>query len=370
MKKKIAIVTWCTWQNFGTFLQAYALQHIINSLGFQCKILDDESLVKIATGRKRHIKAFIKSVLPTYSHYIKAQSAIERCYHEFKAKYLQVDYDVSKYKDVSHRYDAFICGSDQIWNPGGLVDEKNRWYFANFTDKYKIAYAPSIGINYIPEDKKELFKQLICNFKHLSVREPQGQKAMQELVDTPVALTVDPTLLLPEEEWIKITPPPLEETRRKYLLAYFLTYNPHYIEETLQYAKKHGLQVVAFYVHREYRSWADKLLAVGPLEFLSAIKHAECVFTDSFHGTIFSTIFERQFMLFKRFDETNSVLNQNSRIFHLMSMMGLVDRIIDKDNLDKIYTLPAVEFDKVKLSMAPFVESSMEYLKNALDEIE
>lgn len=126
---------------------------------------------------------------------------------------------------------------------------------------------------------------------------------------------------------------------------------------------------MAFCLHESNDFWADELLCAGPLEFLTAIKNAEVVFTDSFHGSIFSTIFEKEFFLFKRFKDTDGDQNQNSRIYHLIAMLGMPNRIFDENNLDAIDQQSRIDFEKAKDSLAPYIEKSEQYLINALNEI-
>ncbi len=368
--KKIAIVTWCSWHNFGTFLQAYALQKTITSLGYQCSILDDRDIIFYKVDWKSAIKNAIKRFHPCYRHFLLNKSKGDARFDEFKLHFLKVDSDVNDKNVVSRRYDAFVCGSDQIWSIAGIHEARRWYYFAYFTDKPKIAYAPS-GANYLPDNKRPIYRSLIKDFSAISVREPQAQNVLQSLTDKKVELVVDPTLLLDKQEWTKIADASSKQliNSKRYLLVYFLTSNQSYIDVARKYASEHRLRLVAFYIHRTYKQWADELITGGPLEFLSAIRNAECVFTDSFHGTIFSTIFERQFVLFKRFKETDNAKSLNSRIYHLMSMMGMPDRIIDESGTDKIEILPTINFDNVKEALQPYITTSKQFLIHSLNEI-
>lgn len=282
---------------------------------------------------------------------------------------MMIDTSVADKSSLSQRYDGFVCGSDQIWSVSLVTEMRNWFYFANFTNKPKIAYSPSLGASFIPNCKQDTYRRLLQGFKCISIREPQGQKAIQALLDMKVELTVDPTLLVGKQEWLKITPPVLKQIEGRYLLAYFLTSNDCYTKAVCQYAKRQKLKIVAFYQSSSCQQWADELICGGPTEFLSAIKNAEFVFTDSFHGSIFSVIFEKQFILFKRFLDSDGEQNQNSRIYHLMDMLGMPDKIIDENNTEYIDKMPRIDFDKVKASLSPYIESSKKYLTSALNEI-
>lgn len=205
--KNIGIITWSSWHNFGTFLQAYALQMKIASLGYECKIIDDEAIIKDRFNWKWELKKLIKCASSQYRSFHKCQRRISNNYRKFKHDYMAIDKDVASKAALSSRYDGFVCGSDQIWSVALVSDDQNWFYYANFTHKPKIAYSPSLGASFISEDKVEIYRNLLSEFKSISIREPQGQKAIQALTNKKVELTVDPTLLISQRDWLRITPP-------------------------------------------------------------------------------------------------------------------------------------------------------------------
>lgn len=403
--KKIATITWNSYYNFGTYLQAYALQQFLLSNGYDTTVIDDSKFAKIQTNWRYEAKKIAWLLLKSFREYKSSNKQAKRLYDEFKKSYLKLDY-CSDSKHLNSNYDIFVCGSDQIWNPNHL--SKNPYasfYYADFTSKTKIAYAPSIGISSIPSELKTQVANLIKDFKHLSAREDAGCKLLTELSNKEVRSVVDPCLLLDRDKWSRLLDSNLcsssqdkqnlnksnalkstEPVKRQYILAYFLTNNTNYISAAKAYAQKKGLPLKMFFLNKDYYKIADELLTAGPLEFLNAIKNAEMVFTDSFHASIFAAIFQTQFITFKRFKDVSinqdsknascnqsigAVLrNQNSRVENLLSKMGIGEHLLDESQIDQIDNLPDIDFQKVEENIAPYIEESKKYLLQALLEIE
>lgn len=364
MQAKLAIVTWITYNNFGTSLQAYALQQVIRSLGYENVILSDERLVKEITPK---VNPFRRAVSYVYHWFVDNRVLKQNlqgtfnAYKSFKENYLRIDNTWGSDQDLNDRYEVFVCGSDQIWSP---VIPLQPYYYLAFTDKKKIAYAPSIGQTAYPETRKSIVKHLLRDFSALSIRERQGTLLLREFVDKPVETVVDPTLLLSSEQWNQLAGK--REEDKPYVLCYLLTFNPCYLECVKRFAESHRMRLKLFVLDRRYLSYADIPVFAGPIEFLSEIRGASCFFTDSFHGTVFAIHFEKWFRVFKRFDEGTSN-NQNSRIENLLGVCGLLDYFIGKSQLDKIETLPLVDYKRVKRSLDREKERSLAYLKQALD---
>lgn len=366
--KHIAIITWITYPNFGTYLQSYALQCYITSQGYECKVLDDASLIN----KDHNIKYEIKKCLwfLTSANYRAYRRAVERSrimYERFKKDKIEIEERVTDIDYLNKQYDAFVCGSDQIWNPFGLAKNKAGFYYANFTDKKKIAYAPSIGVSSIPDEYKDKMHSLIEDFSFLSAREEEGVMALSALINREdVHKVVDPTLLLSKIDWERLLNDNTEKYRRKekYALGYFLSPNMTYIDAAKRLARKRGLKFKMFFTCSEYKDIADEIVIAGPMEFLDAVNHADFIFTDSFHGSIFAAILNIQFVTFKRF--RNISTSQNSRVENLLEMMNLRERLIDEHNIDSIEKLSLIDFNMVEKSIAPYINASEQYLKRAL----
>ena len=261
--KKIANITWITYPNFGTFLQAYALQQYIISLGYEDVILDDSTVINNHVDWKFRVKKWIWSLGKTYRRYINSQKIAQKLYGRFKEEHILIESNVKDVKRLNETYDCFVCGSDQIWNPFSLSNPKSGFFYADFAEKKKISYAPSIGVSSVPSDFVDRFHALIKGFSFLSAREKEGQKIMQKLSGKCVANVVDPTLLLDGQQWSKLLDSHKKIADEKYVLGYFLTPNPVYIEAAKAYAYKNGYKFKMFYTDKSYYSVADELITAG-----------------------------------------------------------------------------------------------------------
>lgn len=360
--KRIANITWITYRNFGTFLQAYALQRYIQSLGYYSAILNDESKIDKHFNWKFEIKKIVWRMSSNYRAFLCANRLSRQMYEAFKKDNLVIENNVYDTDYLNNTYDCFVCGSDQIWNPFSLANPKAGFYYADFSKIKKVAYAPSMGITSVPPEYVSKFKQLIGSFSCLSAREKQGKAIMESLTGGKVANVVDPTLLLDYSEWEKLIEHRTEEG--KYVLGYFLTPNPLYINAAKEYAHARGLEFRMLYTDKSYSSIADRLIMAGPKEFLQAIHDAQEVFTDSFHGSIFASIFRVQFITFKRF--RNTIKSQNSRVENLLGSMNIENRFIGEEDIDKIESLEKIDFNEAWNKLSVLIDESKSYLKNAL----
>ena len=364
MTKHTATITWVTYCNFGTFLQAYALQRYIEKFGCSNMILDDSTMIVSRISLKYELKKFLMYIYDIgYRRYESSKKRADKMFADFKRSVLNVDSSILDLTSVSVAYDVFICGSDQIWNPFSLNSHNAGFYFAAFTKKKKIAYAPSIGVSEVPLQYKLKLKELTNEFSFLSAREQQGVDILRELTGKEVTKVVDPTLLLDKDQWNELLPKDLP-CKGKYILAYFLTPNPIFIKSASNYARVRGLKLKLFFTDKTYYNLDCELITAGPIEILNYVKNAECIFTDSFHGSIFASIFHTQFFTFRRFKET--VKSQNSRVENLLEMMGISERLLDEDNYDKVNELPDIDFAQVDSNLVPVIRRSKEYLKKAL----
>ena len=224
-------------------------------------------------------------------------------------------------------FDAFICGSDQIWNP--MLFKKA--YYLEFVPKemYRFSYAASIA-NTLGDDMRADFCRRLSGFDEISVRERNSQTELQELLGRNITLVVDPTLLLERADWDSFAGEPVI-TDQPYLLCYFLGYGGTPRRAAEQIARIYHLQIVTF-PHMLGSSgrfyWHDlsfgdsRLYDVSPQGFASLIKNAALVFTDSFHATVLSIIYQRQFLTFERI----GLSGMNTRIQDLLALYELQSR--------------------------------------------
>lgn len=368
MQKSTGTVTWLSHRNFGTILQAYALQKTINSLGYDNKIIDDKNIINSIPRKKFSILRLLRSIpvlYPKRAEFNSRNAEAIRRYDDFKSRYLAIDSRWCNRKELSERYDAFIAGSDQIWSPNVPFDD---YYYLSFTDRPKIAYAPSLGVSQYPEQTVAVVKPLLEKFSSLSVREPQGAEILNSHFGLSVEVVCDPTLLLQKEDWNTFVSDSSSDSDSPspYALCYFLTYNKKYIDMAREYCRKHSLQMKVLVVSHEFVGLSDDEVYTGPAGFIEYVSKANVILTDSFHGTIFSLIFNKPFYTFRRFDDT-SVLSQNSRVENLLSYVGLTDRLIGQ-TFEKLND-NEITWDIVDKSLSQMRDKSLLYLKDSLAQL-
>ena len=369
--KKVALMTWFQHDNYGTVLQSVATTRVVNDMGYYVDGIDYFSkgynrttkLEKVLN-RQLLVNKIKKSI--KYRKYAK-RSNLKRteAFKAFKDKYLNMTKPTQTSSELfllNKEYDAFICGSDQIWTPKAF----NSKYYLDFVavPEKMVAYAPSFGMSTITDEFiKNRIVEHVKRFKHLSVREEQGAKLLKELCGIEAKVVLDPTLLLSREEWddysIKTN------INSSYLLCYFLGDNDDYWNHVDMIANKYGLDVVVIPIHtKDYYRGYEIQEGVGPGEFLSLIKNASFVCTDSFHGSIFSVVYQRPFLTYKRFSD-NSSDSQNSRIYNLLKLINMQDRIVSssKFNIDDILMC---DFSIAFKVISEESKRSKEYLNNSL----
>lgn len=356
--------------NYGNKLQNLAVQKIIEKYGIEAEtiLVDVEQGIRPINGR------VIKKLSPTY--------LVKVVKTRFKNKYLyKNDRDgivksvrftkVGKWRDnikareqsflrytdkylklAEHKlslinadeewlrtYDYFITGSDQVWNP--TYPETSSIYFLQFVAKEKrIALAPSIGLSKLPEHVKPLYTKWINEIPHLSVREEKGAKIIKELTGRDAAILADPTLCISREEWEKVEEKPSFDTDTPYVFTYFLGNETNQYRKYIEkYAKRNRYKIINIFDLRE-----PEYYAVNPAEFVYLIHHAKAVFTDSFHGSVFSIIMKTPFVVFDRIEVGGK--GMSSRIETLLNTFLLEDRKFPL-SMENIETVNFEECDEI-----------------------
>lgn len=373
---KIGIVTWFHYKNYGTVLQAYALQSFLKSQGYKCELINYIPLNNKTLIQKIKLGNFKKRILNKIESYrFKFLSEVEKeelkkrnnKFEKFLNKNIDFTSKIYSYDDLlklNDMFDCFICGSDQIWNPNNL----NGFYFLDFVNdkRKKISYAPSFGVKYIQPSKEIKIQQWINKFDKISVREEDGANILNNLTQKDVQVVVDPTLLLSSKIWkeISINPGITDD----YILCYFLGDKKEYWEILDKLNKITNYKIVVIPI--KFNSYLKKYeirISTGPEEFLGLIKNARLILTDSFHGTIFSLLFEKDFYVFKRFSDSDKK-SQNSRIYNILKMVNLEDRIIDKNIILNNSSISIVKYKQIKEILDEKIKKSKSFLLNALKE--
>lgn len=316
---RAGIITFLHNNNYGSSLQAYALQRTIQELGYECLHLDYEpdrkekiwNLLTSGNDLKLILDGIRKrSVRADQSGARRKSEAIPAFYRK-RMKLSALCRNRKELRRESENCDLLVCGSDQIWNPVWL----NPAYFGIFVPKSvrRISYAPSLGIRTLPAvGKIRRIRRWIQDFSAVSVREEEGAELLEKMTGIHPDVLPDPVCLLSREEWEAISaPPPAGEP---YVLCYFIGENEHYREKVRQISREKGLRVLEVPVTAEgYSSGFERLEGLGPETFLGAVKGAACFCTDSFHGLVFGTLLGVQTEPLRRYREDDPE-SKNSRV--------------------------------------------------------
>ena len=345
--KKILIFTINTDDNFGNRLQNYAVQETFKKYNLMAEtVLNCHHLTQI-----RYLIKYPKKIAKKFL-FFRPKFARHNKFVNFDKKYIKKSkYNIYKNnipKKILQEYDYYITGSDQVWNPNfGRTSDID---FLTFLPKEKRnAISASFGISDIPETYKEKYKKNLSEMNLISVREDRAKEIIEELTGRKdVEVLVDPTMLLTANEWDKIAKKPTKLKKKKYILNYYLGEMSEERKNIInKVAKENNCEIINLMDER------NSLYASGPSEFLYLIKNAFLVCTDSFHGVVFSIIYNTPFIIFNRKDKNN---NMNSRIDTLLNKFNLqyrkfngkIGKEIFKSNYDDTLKTLESEQDKSK----------------------
>jgi hypothetical protein len=369
-KKKIGILTFHNAHNYGAVLQAYALKTKLKNMGYDAVVLNYRNPYIAKVYRKvLHIDFWKRDILP--SRWGKVLKEVRDVFYglpEWKRQWqvfetfitdrlLEGDSRVLKLEDVEQSdCDFFILGSDQIW-ARELTHGMDPVYFGQFApDRVKISYAASVPDGTIPEAEKPYFKEYLKSISVISVREEKLAESLRTLTGRNVETVIDPTLLLERADY----EPLLTENPRKtkdYILAYYVVES-----EVLQRCAKEASRILnceLFEIHYKKTpkiQGENMILDAGPGEFLSCIRDAKLVMTNSFHGTVFSILFRKKFY---------SVYQQNGRIENLLEFLDLTDRHIRGE--EEIHVEQEIDYTQSEGRLQEYRRKSVDFLERAIE---
>lgn len=365
----IGIITWFKGINYGTNLQAIALQYYLKTQGHEVKLLNFDVSGISNSKRKKFLARLLyqpeKYAMKYFEHkYEKEIECKKNKIKETVLDYCNFTKKINNEEDYIRECNSFeliICGSDQIWNPNWY----HRYYYADYPaiKARKISYAPSLGVNSIPEETAKEIKRSLKGFEAVSVREFTGARSLSNLSHVEPQVVVDPTLLLSATEWSKIASDRIVSD--KYVLSMFLTDNLRHWHAAKIFAKKKKMKhIVIPYCGVSYTEGDQLYTDAGLEDFLALIKDADYILTDSFHVIVFCLIFNRQFVAFQRFKE-NQYTSQNSRINNLLEIADVKARIL-RYGTSRIPTMKEVDYQLVNKTLQVEIEKSKDYLLKAI----
>lgn len=316
LEKRVGIITFHASNNYGSVLQAYALKRVVEKLGFRVSIINYQTIgqqnLYAFPKPNNSIKNIVRNIL-ALPYRKQLQNRIDK-FSSFREKNLDLTalyHCLDEMRTLNMDFDYFIAGSDQIWKPF-IVDYSDAYMLSFVNDKRKcVSYAASLAMPNIPHEYYDLFRMNLSGFKAISIREMDCQSDLSFLLNRNVEVMPDPVLLLPAEEWAMLSEDE-KFNRAPYVLGYFLRHSPKMQSFAYKYAKSAGLEYnTIHYTSRGTICRGRKEYSLGPAGFVSAIKNAELVVTNSFHALAFSIIFSKKVCIEL---EKGVSLNANSRI--------------------------------------------------------
>lgn len=376
MMKEIGIITFHKSNNYGSVLQAYALQQAVSGLGYSNEIIDYEPRnydYLYALFRKINSIDDVKYNLGNLK-YASVIQRVQKAFEEFRLKYIQLtkeSYVYGKSLDqLDNQYKNMICGSDQIWNPKAKDSDDN--YFLPFLHKTrKISYAVSLNDGSLGEQAdSEKYRNFLQDFSSLSVREDSARIALEQFLDKKVNVCLDPTLLHSAKKYNQLCSK--KRMNEPYIFFYSIGYSFASVEAAVKIAERANLKVYVLYTGRGVKrvlrqNKQIRLITenVSPCDFLSYIKHADYVVTDSFHGTAFSIIYHKKFFSIGKLDEKGAIV-QDSRICNILKLLQLEERFISAEEAGTINLDKEIDYITVDKKRKDLANESIQYLKTAL----
>lgn len=384
--KKVGLVTCYFKKNYGSKLQAYALQKILEDNHIPCEHIDIKCLKDFKKGKKKFYLSQIFNVKFIFSKmgmlllkikrkFIKNDLSRNLNIRDEKFNQFNENFKFSKkyvsYSQINEeckeRYTDVIVGSDQLWLPVNVVAN---YYTLNCVpnDVNKISYSTSLGISYIPNKYEELYGSFLPRINHLSVREDKAVDIIKTKFNLDAKCVCDPTMLLSKDDWCKN----IGSTKKyseKYIFCYFLGKNIEHRKFVERLAKEKQLKIVSINHCDEYVKYSDKFADyipydIGPFEWINLISNSEYVCTDSFHGTVFSIIFNKKFFTFSRYSDKQKV-STNSRIVSLLGKFNLLDRhLYGNEDISKIDNV--IDYESINVKLIEYRAESKKFLLDSI----
>lgn len=377
---RIGVITFFGNGNYGSELQALATKGFCESRGHEVTFLRIYSSNRLVRYFKKIINRF------SVWYHCKTDKEYQRVYHDLHLNtssqkgissdlrnYIQLKVsELIKTDNISifsmrhgNLYDCFICGSDQVWS--ALIQPV--WthnFLKGVSPDRKIAYAPSVGVDCVPNYYIKTITPLVKDFKYLSVREQSIAALFQNKIGVTPKVVVDPTILVGKEYWeVLLQKENIIRPKYPYILCYFLgelnDAQAHLINEFAE-----GRKIITLpYKDSEKILNNSQYVLANHLEFINYIQYADFVFTDSFHGMVFSLMFNKEFAVFNR--SHIGITKQTSRIESLLNMVGLSERLVDYPKT--IDSFSSIDYKIVNTIIEHKRQDSICFLDSALKEV-
>ena len=366
---KVGIFTMHKVLNYGSALQAYALQHVVEKLGCYCEIIDYQYPPVV---KEKKIKRLIFSVFSFFKECLIGfpLKRKQKKFLEFYDNFFNLSpnsYNRNTIRTEYPAYDIYLSGSDQVWNPRFIKDDFN-FLLAFVPDgRKKIAYSSSFATSEIPDELKEKYLFYLKRFDKIAVREANSVNLVKQIVGMDADAVCDPVLLMKKEEWDCLATKSNMKEDEPYILAYVLGYmfNPWpQIDDIIKKIQsKLGYRVIYLVGRKEdFLKRNSKLIKdAGPLDFLYLFQNAKFVITTSFHGAAFSALFEVPF-----YGVVKDKKDNGDRIVNLLESLRLPEAIVNFDENIEFSESAILRLKVTKESLNNFRNHSLNILNDEI----
>lgn len=368
--KKIGILTFHKAINYGSVLQAYALQSLLTERGYDVEIIDYEPQ-KLSEIYSVFIKKSIVSNLkrlPIAWFYQKKKVLFSK----FRTSKLHLSakkyFYHSSFEELADLYDCIICGSDQIWNVA--IKDCDPIFFLPGVNTKKITYAVSVGnTDFVQVPDADCYLPWIRDFAHITVREKKTEDKLKMFLQTDesFACTLDPTMLHPMEKYETIASPRI--IKDDYIFIYNIWNGADGFEIASRISEKMNLPVytmltvknISMVVQIKRKGIHVDMIHTAPQDYLSFIKNASFVITDSFHGTAFSIIFEKKFVCVN-YKKANGEWKNDIRLNNILSIFGLEHRYVTREGIDLLDIHEQLDYEQITAKRMELAQNSIDVL--------
>lgn len=367
---KIDIITRHSVPNYGSLLQSYATQKVIEEIGFESEIINytryeeryNNLVNTLIKGKKWDKNIITRTIYKMIQepNYTKMYRRFEK-YRKNFLKESRIEYgSLQELRDNVPEADVYCSGSDQIWGKIGTVEYDEAYFLKFIEDRAKrcIAYSSSFGKEEIDGNLEKNIKKLLENYSDILVREDTAKSILKKHGIENVEQVLDPTLLLTKNQWSDLANK-VKNKHKKYILVYQLHDNKRFDKYAKEFSKKTGLKLLRISPSIYHITRSGKLVYLpDQYEFLSLFQNAEYVLTDSFHATVFSIIFNRRFV---------DILpgKTSTRIISILKLTGLQDRILTEYD-DFSFINKTINFSECNTIIENERKRSIELLKKAI----
>lgn len=364
LMKKIGLITFYNTIGYGTILQAYATKQIIQRMGYECDIIPYYNKYMEKSFSIKHTNV-IRDCYVFFSQLFLFLTELPRKnkFYKFRDTFAEKPYlgkdDMEK---LNGKYDIFLCGSDQLWNYN--ITDMDEIFLLSFVkdNEKKRAFSTSFGLTEIEEEKKEVYINYLKSFYKVALREEQGQDLFYELTQKETDLVLDPTFLYGQKSWNQLIEAERKKEKSKYILVYQMIISKKLIKVAEFIRKKTGYKVIWIPFPYGKGCKCDIELTAGPLEWLTLVKNAELVLTNSFHGVAFSIIFNRQFYCLA----SSKLKKTSSRVLSVLKIFNLEKRLIDDEK--EICISRMIDYNMVNTILEEKRQESLKILEKILND--